>query len=492
MVLSLTAIWLIFVAVSYDAYRSDWNSASLIANNVAILLEREIARNIELYDLSLKTVVKGLGEPKTMALPDEVRRPVLFDSSANASGLGSILVIGPDGAIKMDSRAEHPSAVNFADRDYFKVHRDGTAKHELFVSRPFQSRLHDHEWSIGFSRRLSNPDGSFAGVVVGSVRINYILSLFNDVRLPPDSTVTLFDADGKVVVRSPFHAASLGMEAGSAADFKQFGTPSGEFTHVSNFDGVRRLFVYRQIGALPIVQSVGLSVNQFLGELRVRIAALAVAFVALSGLILMLSNSLRKELRRRAEAELALGQLATTDALTQLANRRRFDEVLAIEWQRGVRTGATHSLLMIDCDLFKAFNDANGHLGGDAALRAVADAITASVSRPADLPARYGGEEFVVLMPATELKGALVVAEAIRTRVLNLNTPHPNSPYRRVTVSVGAASWRPTGDDEPALLIQAADRALYSAKAAGRNIVVGEAPTPDVDAPDVERRTSIR
>jgi diguanylate cyclase (GGDEF)-like protein len=490
-VLSLAAIWLIFAGISYDAYRSDWNSASLIANNVAILLGREIARNIELYDLSLKTVVKGLGEPKTMALPDEVRRPVLFDSSANASGLGSILVIGPDGAIKMDSRAEHPSAVNLADRDYFSAHRDGLAKDELFVSRPFQSRLHAQQWSIGFSRRLSNPDGSFAGVVVGSVRISYILSLYNDVRLPPDSTVTLFDADGRVVARSPFQAASVGMEAGSAADFKRHGTPSGEFTHVSNFDGVRRLFVYRQIGTLPLFQSVGLSVNQFLSELRVRIAVLAAAFVALSGLIMVLSASLRKELRRRAAAELALSQLATTDALTQLANRRRFDEVLDIEWRRGIRTGATHSLLMIDCDLFKAFNDANGHLGGDAALRAVADAITASVSRAADLPARYGGEEFVVLLPATGLKGALAVAEAIRTRVLALDTPHPDSPFQRVTVSVGAACWSPTAGDEPAVLIQAADRALYRAKAAGRNVVVSEEPKPAADSPDDERRGSI-
>ncbi len=456
------------------------------------MLERDIARNVELYDLSLKAAVKGLGDPQIMALPDELRRAVLFDSSASASGLGSILVLDAQGAILMDSRAEHPSTANLADRDYFRIQRDGLAKDELVVSRPFQSRVYANEWSIGLSRRLNNQDGSFAGVVVGVVRMSYILSLFQNVQLPPDSTVALFDQRGNIMVRLPFDAANIGTEAGSAFDFKQRGTWSGEFAHASSFDGVQRLFVYRQVAQLPIVQSVGLSVNRFLSNLRARIAVLATAFLVLSGLIVVLGTTLRKELRRRTVAEEALGQLATTDSLTQLANRRRFDEILAIEWRRGARSGAVLSLLMIDCDLFKAFNDAYGHLGGDAALRAVADAIKASTSRPADLPARYGGEEFVVLLPATDLRGALIVAEAIRTRILNLKLPHAKSPFHQVTVSVGVACWRPQADQEPTRLIEAADHALYRAKAAGRNAVMGDNPPVALNGLIVEQRASVR
>ena len=490
-VLSLVAIWSIFAGISYEAYRSEWKSASLIANNVAILLERDIARNIELYDLSLTAAVKGLADPKVMALPEDLRRAVLFDSSASASGLGSILVIDAKGAIKLDSRAEHPKAVNLADRDYFRFQRDSGAKDELFVSRPFQSRVYSNEWSIGLSRRLSNEDGSFAGVVVGVVRMSYILTLFSDVRLPPDSTVALFDDQGNIIVRSPFDPAHIGTEAGSAFDFKRLGTWSGEFTHDSSFDGVKRLFVYRQVGKLPIVQSVGLSVNRFLGELRGRVAGLALAFLLLSGLIVVLGTTLRKELRRRTAAEHALGQLATTDALTDIANRRRFDEVLTIEWRRGARSGSVLSLLMIDCDLFKSYNDAHGHLGGDAALRAVADAIKASISRPADLAARYGGEEFAVLLPATDLKGGLIVAEAIRLRVMGLKLPHERSPFNHVTVSVGVADWRPKAHQDPTRLIEAADHALYRAKAAGRNVVMSEVPLVATMEPAMDRRASV-
>ncbi|WP_158810547.1 sensor domain-containing diguanylate cyclase [Beijerinckia sp. L45] len=490
-ILSLVAIWAIFAGISYDAYRGQWIAASLVANNITILLERDIARNIELYDLSLKAVVKGLDDPKIMALPEDLRRAVLFDSSAMASGLGSILVIDPKGAITMDSRSDHPSAVNLADRDYFSVHRDEQTKDELFVSHPFQSRIYAQEWSIGLSRRVNNADGSFAGVVVGTVRLSYILSLFRDVRLPPDSSVTLFDRRGNVIVRSPFDAAVIGQEAGSATEFKRQGTWSGEFTRDSSFDGIRRLFVYRQVGSLPIVQSVGLSVDRFLGELQARVAGLAVAFLLLSGLIVVLGTSLRKELRNRTAAEVALGQLAATDALTEVANRRRFDEVLIIEWRRSVRSEADLSLLMIDCDLFKAFNDANGHLGGDAALRAVAGAIKASISRPGDLAARYGGEEFAVLLPTTGLSGATVVAEAIRTRVLALNIPHLKSPFHRVTVSIGVACRHPGGDDEPRMLIEAADRALYAAKAQGRNVVaLADAPSGLSSGTDPHRRRS--
>src|ERR1700710_2042636 len=121
-ILSLMAIWLIFAGIAYESYREEWRSASLVGNNVAILLQRDIARSIELYDLSLKATVKGWADPKIMALPPDLRSDVLFDQSANASGLGSILIIDAEGNLVMDSRVggSAPNPVNLADRDYFQ------------------------------------------------------------------------------------------------------------------------------------------------------------------------------------------------------------------------------------------------------------------------------------------------------------------------------------------------------------------------------------
>jgi diguanylate cyclase (GGDEF)-like protein len=479
--LSLAAIWLIFAGISYASYRSEWNAASLVANNVAVLLERDIARNIEMYDLSIRAAVKGLADPKVSALPEEARRDVLFDSSAMASGLGSILVLDTNGTLVMDSRNANPKSVSLADRDYFLAQRDGVPGDGLYISRPFQSRVYVGEWSVAVSRRRVDSAGKFAGVVVGSVRLSYFLSLFNDVRLPPDSSVTLFDKSGKVIVRAPFDRDQIGEDAAAAADFKQFGRPSGEFVAADTVDGVRRLFVYRQVGALPITQSVGLSVDRFLVEWRFRLAILATAFLILSALIGVLGMTLRKELRRRSEAERALSELATTDGLTQLTNRRRFDEVLDVEWRRCARAAEPLSLLMIDCDFFKSFNDAYGHLAGDAGLRAVADAIKGAISRPGDLAARFGGEEFVVLLPSTDRKGASVVAHAIRARIMALAIPHAKNPLGFITVSVGVASASPTADTAATALLQAADIALYQAKSNGRNTVAS------VDIPAVPR-----
>lgn len=166
-----------------------------------------------------------------------------------------------------------------------------------------------------------------------------------------------------------------------------------------------------------------------------------------------------------------LASLAATDALTGLANRRTFAERLEREWRRAARDGKPLSLLFIDADRFKPFNDRYGHLAGDHCLERLAAVIAATVRRPGDLVARYGGEEFVLLLPGTDDVGARRIAEAVRVAVVALAIPHAdNEPYGIVTASIGVATDRaPRPDGTPEALIAGADRALYAAKAAGRN-----------------------
>ena len=165
-------------------------------------------------------------------------------------------------------------------------------------------------------------------------------------------------------------------------------------------------------------------------------------------------------------------QLAISDGLTGLANRRRFDTVFAEEWRRAIRAGDPIAVMMIDVDCFKLFNDLYGHLAGDDCLRKIADSIRSTVRRAGDLPARFGGEEFVVLMPRTNLSGALEVAEAVRLQVELLRLEHKRNPHNFVTISIGCWSTIPKADVLPDSLIDAADQGLYCAKQSGRNRIV--------------------
>jgi diguanylate cyclase (GGDEF)-like protein/PAS domain S-box-containing protein len=167
-------------------------------------------------------------------------------------------------------------------------------------------------------------------------------------------------------------------------------------------------------------------------------------------------------------AQIALEQLATRDGLTGLANRRCFDDTLQAEWSRAMRQRQPLSLLMVDVDNFKAYNDANGHLGGDECLKRIATAV-ASEMRANDLVARYGGEEFAVILPNQSLKGAASVAERIRTRVEQLQVPNRRTLGEHVTVSIGAATALPSPDTAASELVATADAALYRAKHMGRN-----------------------
>ena len=177
--------------------------------------------------------------------------------------------------------------------------------------------------------------------------------------------------------------------------------------------------------------------------------------------------------RLLAESSSELERLATTDALTGVANRRRFDQELEREWGRSARDRIPLSLLMFDIDYFKRYNDSYGHNGGDDALKAVARAATGTLRRSADLAARWGGEEFAFLLPGTDLTGALLVAEAVRAAVEALEIPHRDAPRGRLTVSVGVVTCYPSLNQAPKNFIAEADANLYMAKRLGRNRVVG-------------------
>ncbi|MFJ3261030.1 diguanylate cyclase [Pseudomonas sp. NPDC086581] len=174
-----------------------------------------------------------------------------------------------------------------------------------------------------------------------------------------------------------------------------------------------------------------------------------------------------RELNNQLEA------ISLTDALTGIANRRRFDQVLEQEWVHARRSGESLALAVVDVDWFKRFNDHYGHLAGDACLREIAQALATTVSRSTDLVARYGGEEFVFFAPMTDLAGVRGMANKLLQAVETLALPHELSPLGRVSVSIGIAAALPGQEASAEALVARADAALYEAKKQGRNQVVG-------------------
>jgi len=181
--------------------------------------------------------------------------------------------------------------------------------------------------------------------------------------------------------------------------------------------------------------------------------------------------------------------LSVTDQLTGISNRRDFDYRMRLEWERASRDRSFISLLLIDIDKFKAYNDSYGHLQGDSALQIIAEVIACSLKRSVDFVARWGGEEFAVLLPATALSGALSVAEHIRKNVEHAPIPRAGGPPTRVTVSIGVNSCIPEPETLGHEFVIGADQALYDAKAQGRNKasayrgVLSQEPADDSETP---------
>jgi diguanylate cyclase (GGDEF)-like protein len=462
----------VFAAIAFEFYRSTLESSFVVAENTAALIEQDISRNIELYDISLQAVAAKVDDPEVIALSPRLRQMAVFDSSSAAPGLGAMVVLDKNGTIVLDSLSAMPRKGNFSDREYFKFQRDTPRGDGLYISKPFQARLQENIWSISISRRLNGPNGSFDGIVSGTLKLGFLSQRMDSLALGKQGVVALFRTDGIVLARSVDGNLNVGADWSKASVFQHIpGRKAGTYAAESAIDRISRLFAFTQVTGFPLVVVVGISRSDVLAPLWFKINLIAVVFVAMAASVIVLVAMFNRELRRRIVAEKGQAALARQDRLSQLFNRLGFDEALAREWRRAERTHHPLSLLMIDVDQFKGFNDHYGHPEGDKVLTTIGGAIGGAVRRPGDIAARYGGEEFAVLLPDTGADGAMRVAETIRKDVLATAVPHDYSSHRYVTVSIGVATIVPGNDGEAKTLVENADRALYAAKAGGRNKV---------------------
>jgi PAS domain S-box-containing protein len=290
--------------MSWDSRRVVWSHAVQSAENLAALLEHDIKRNIESYDLSLQSVVDGLKVEGIRTMPPDIRDMILFDRAATAQYLGSINVIDETGAIIIDSTSVEPRPGNLKDREYFTAHRDRSDV-GLFISGPFISRF-DKVPEIGLSRRLAHADGSFAGVVVGTLQLQFFQQLFNSLDLGADDNITLLNANRQIIVRKLPEWDTADNVPGFTALFARYPSERmGVFELTAVRDGIPRFYAYRQIGDFPLILSIGLSERSIFAEWWQKTATIALGVAILTSLAAGFGILCLVELRRRGLAEAA-------------------------------------------------------------------------------------------------------------------------------------------------------------------------------------------
>ena len=417
--------------------------------------------------------------------PEQIQRlAALIDRQQSLMPqLSGITIYDRHGHWLMSSNRPIPAGANSSDRAYFIHHREDPSR-ETFIGPPIRSRA-NLEWVITVTRRFNDANGEFAGVVAVTLGVENFLRLFGKIDVGQEGAIGLSYTDGTLLVRYPFREQDMGRNFSKSPIYAKYlvDRSVGTASFTSSLDGVERLYAFRKSKKLPLITTVALGKREALAAWRTEAQLSAVVVAGLLGLTGIIGWFLIVDIRRRTtiEGELRIAQqqllgsnrqlelLAMKDALTGLANRRCFDQTLATEARRARRDDVALALLMIDIDYFKRFNDALGHVAGDACLQTVGKLLAASVRRPSDLVARYGGEEFAVIMPDTDAQGAAVVAQLIVEGLQAENIAHPSSPLARVSVSIGIASAQGPLLDCMLDLIEAADHALYQAKSAGRN-----------------------
>jgi diguanylate cyclase (GGDEF)-like protein len=410
--------------------------------------------------LSLRAVTGSLVMPALNNVSKPILHLILFDHAATAKHFGAIQVFDASGQLTNDASTLDPRAENRSDEEYFKVHRDNPDE-GLFISRPM---LHRGAYSIVLSRRISDADGRFLGVVAGSIRFSYFHELFERLKLDADDTITVLRRDRTIIMRKPFDLDVIGKNLATVRTWNPNNLKAmGAYAGQGPVDAIPRLFVRRN-GSGPFFVVVGKPLEAVFRLWQREVTRIGAIMLGLILFVVGTAVFLAREIGRRAQAEDKLEEMAITDALTGLKNRRKFDSEIDAEWRRAGRNQTPVALLMIDADHFKAYNDTYGHQAGDQVLVGIAICISDSVRRAGDCTARYGGEEFAVLLPGISAADALAVAEKIRNKV-----EHWSEDPIVMTVSVGIASMTPAAGLDWCHLIEAADKALYAAKANGRN-----------------------
>ena len=450
-------------------------NANIVTASLAESLSQQIETTLKTADTVVATLVQRV---EVDGVNPETEQRLYELMTSLASALPAIHEMGltdKDGNAIVKSLVPHPVGMNYRERDYFRFLSSHDTR-DVFIGQPVKSKV-DGSVNITVSRRVNAKDGSFAGIVVTSVSMDFFRKLFETVEFKSGGFISLVADNGMLLASSPDSFGDGELAALAAA-------PAGALEYLSPKDSLNRVGASNHLSHYPmtamVAQNSSAVLSDWYGQLRVHGAIVLSILVAISLL------GYRVDQANRATRLQAL-----CDGLTGLANRRCFNETIEREFQRAARNGRPLSLIMVDIDLFKSFNDQYGHPAGDACLRAISAAVQGVLRRPGDMAARYGGEELAILLPETDIAGAVRIAGDMQAAIRALAIRHEAGPLGVVTLSAGVASWCPGRlTATPAWLVEAADAALYEAKALGRNTFTVRANVEIAAPAPVERKNA--
>ena len=446
---------------------------------------------------------------------------------ANLPWIRTLLIVGKDGRVQCTTNNIYVG-LDLSDRSYLKKARETRAL--VFSDYLFARVVNKPVVMAAYPVSAISDDAD--SVVLAGVSLDWMSKIMANLGGRPGITAALVDSAGTVLAAPPDEAGMIGHPLDSipllsniAEEAIGSDTPQGSFSFVAA-DGSRRAISFVRIdgtqsrlivsidedriaaainrdirtaylqlgfvclfvllGALIaaeklIIQPIGMitSMAKRFGEgdwsARAACKALPSEFVPLARAFNAMAAQLSQRERELLASNDRLTVIASIDMLSGLANRRGFQSRLDFEWMKAQQYDSQLSLLMIDVDHFKLFNDTYGHPEGDACLTRLGETLSGIAAETMGFAGRYGGEEFCLLLPNTDQDRAMEVGEMVRAAVEGLAMPHATSSYQTVTVSVGVACTRPNNTQQPGDLIEAADAALYAAKHRGRNAVVEHA-----------------
>ena len=257
----------LFARTIWTIRNDEWSYAAQTNANLARTLEQGLAWSLDSFDKSLEGVAREVARPEVWALPPDLRARVVFDNSLRARGAGDVLVLDAQGNVILDSGSLVPRKANFADRDYFLAFRE-QGQQGLFFGKPVPSRVTGLN-ILPISRAYYHPDGSFAGVVVGAIRLSYFKELYGSLDLGSNSGINLFRQDGVVISRFPYGDADVGKSIAGTPNLVRFQTEgTGSFVGVAALDGIERLYSFRPVGNYPLILNVAQSTDTILAKWR--------------------------------------------------------------------------------------------------------------------------------------------------------------------------------------------------------------------------------
>lgn len=472
------------VWLAWRGYEKELGLARESTRNLAHAVSLQFDGVFSDVDRTLENIAFRIeqGDMSTQAI--EALQPELVNTLSRSEHLHSLFVFDKHGRSIVDTQPDRRPNISNADRPYFLAHIESPSTLTL-ISAPVPSR-YSSTWIIPVTRRLNDPEGAFSGVVLAAIKVAYVRNVLEGFAIGEKGAVALSLADGTILVRRPFEISDLGRNVATpyiTSGLKNFRV--GSTRMVSPVDGVMRVLGFEFTQNHPVVVAVARAESEILRNWWRSLTVQSITVVVLSILIavfgrfvihmIRLRSQERQEIERAhqqvSEANLRLQHLASHDGLTDLLNRRAFDSRAAALLATSARHRRSLSVILLDVDHFKAYNDHFGHQPGDECLRLVASALQSAAKRPGDVVARYGGEEFIMMLPETDADGARFIAAKAIEAVRALRIDHPRSPLGIVTISAGGTSTQFEHSQALTLaeLIERADSALYEVKNAGRN-----------------------